>query len=116
MWLSLPSDDQSACSEDRAEVYSITDGSWELVEHSCESFGQDRAYAVVSLLSARTLALAVEMNYDTNRDGRIDRDEIIRAISDYFDGLIDKGPCLEINPALFLRPGELAEESIAVGR
>ena len=89
LWLSIPSDDRTACSEDRAKLYSVTYGSWELVEHSCGTY-RNRTYAISSLMSITTLALAIETNYDANRDGRIDRDEIIRAISDYFDGLIDR--------------------------
>ena len=95
LWLGIPSDDPPACSEDRAKLYSVTDGSWELVEHRCGTY-RDRTYAISSLMSVTTLALAIEMNYDTNRDGRIDRDEIIRAISDYFDGLIDRDRVLRL--------------------
>ena len=95
LWLGMSPDDQPACSEDRAKLYSVADGSWELVEHSCGTH-EDRTYAVISLMSVTTLALAIEMNYDTNRDGRIDRDEIIRAISDYFDGLIDRDRVLRL--------------------
>lgn len=93
--LGMPSDDQPACSEDRAKLYSVTDGSWELVEHSCGIYW-DRTYAVSSLMSVSTLALVVEMDYDANGDGRIDRDEVIRAISDYFDGLIDRDRVLRL--------------------
>ena len=96
LWLGMPSDDQTACSEDRAKLYSVTDGSWELVEHRCETDEKNRTYAASSLMSVTTLALAIEMNYDANRDGRIDRDEIIRAISDYFDGLIDRDRVLRL--------------------
>ena len=103
LWLGIPLDDQPACTEDRAKLYSVADGSWELVEHSCGTH-EDRTYAVISLMSVTTLALAVEMNYDTNRDGRIDRDEIIRAISDYFDGLIDRDRVLRLIQRYFSDP------------
>ncbi len=103
LWLGVPPDDKPACSEDRAKLYSVADGSWELVEHSCGT-DNDRTYVISSLMSVTTLALAVEMNYDTNRDGRIDRDEIIRAISDYFDGLIDRDRVLSLIQRYFSDP------------
>ena len=103
LWLSMPSDDQPACTEDRAKLYSVADGSWELVEHRCGTY-EDRTYAVITPMSVTTLALAVEMNYDANRDGRIDRDEIIRAISDYFDGLIDRDRVLRLIQRYFSDP------------
>ena len=96
LWLGMPSDDQPACSEDRAKLYSVTDGSWELVEHRCETDEEDRTYAASSLMSVITLALAIEMNYDANRDGRIDRDEVITAIIDYFAGRIDRDRVLRV--------------------
>ena len=95
LWLSIPSDDRTACSEDRAKLYSVTDGSWELVEHSCGT-DEDRTYVISSLMSVTTLALAIETDYDANRDGRIDRDEVIAAIVDYFDGLIDRDRVLRL--------------------
>ena len=95
LWLSIPSDDRTACSENRAKLYSVTDGSWELIEHSCRN-DEDRTYVISSLMSVTTLALAVETNYDANRDGRIDRDEAITAVADYFDGLIDRDRVLRV--------------------
>ncbi len=103
LWLGIPQDDQPACSEDRANLYSVADGSWELVEHRCGTY-EDRTYVIISLMSVKTLALAVETNYDANRDGRIDKDEILRAISDYFDGLIDRDHVLRLIQRYFSDP------------
>ena len=61
-----------------------------------ETDEEDRTYAASSLMSVITLALAIEMNYDANRDGRIDRDEVITAIIDYFAGRIDRDRVLRV--------------------
>ena len=42
------------------------------------------------------VAAATHHAYDLNRNGVIDRDEIIKAVGDYFDGEITKDTVIEL--------------------
>ena len=51
------------------------------------------------------VAEATHHAYDLNRNGVIDRDEIIKAIGDYFDREITKGEVIELIRLYFAEPG-----------
>ena len=51
------------------------------------------------------VAEATHHAYDLNRNGKIDRDEIIKAIGDYFDREITKGEVIELIRLYFAEPG-----------
>ena len=43
--------------------------------------------------------------YDLDRNGTIDRDEVVAAVKDYFDGLITKDDLIELVKMYFGGPG-----------
>ena len=51
------------------------------------------------------VAEATHHAYDLNRNGVIDRDEVIKAVGDYFDGEITKGEVIELIRQYFAEPG-----------
>ena len=51
------------------------------------------------------VAEATHHAYDLNRNGVIDRDEVIKAVGDYFDGEITKDDVIELIRQYFAEPG-----------
>ena len=48
---------------------------------------------------------ATHHHYDLNRNGKIDRDEVIAAVKDYFDGAMTKDEVIELIKLYFAGPG-----------
>jgi hypothetical protein len=52
--------------------------------------------------ASNTTSLLVGADYDGNGDGRIDRNEAIKAVIDYFDGNITRQDAIDVVAVFFM--------------
>ena len=60
LWVQLPQEDDAACDESRARVYSVQSGAWSLVEHRCETDESGKVWAVAEVERLGQFALVID--------------------------------------------------------